>query len=358
MSPRSKSANGSERNANARRAFEALYQTSRNARPGPSRRRPTGWEHFCERCGGELIDPNGRNDRLVCRACGTVSNQLVLNAFDPSKFGNAPRTARGGVGGRYVREIVNRKVRREEEVRGHIRSAFRKAKRQTDPPERLVSILFAISDARDYTPDETPDSVPKGTILEGKGGVSFRSVDSSAKTTNGPRRVWKPVGGKSVPHKLAGLNVGELIGVVEYVQGGTLEEMCAFVQAVTKKKVSDGHALVRKTLAKPGIDRVLRPLYRERTKRALERIHSFFPDLSRWDPEKTRWVRARARALVETDLVPVELALYGAAKVHDAMYGTATRNVPEAFPTADVEREFVRAYRATRYASELAGWNA
>lgn len=291
---------------------------------------------------------------MKCRKCGLVSDQLMLNAYDPTQMGGETTPTRGGRGrGVYVREIVNRNVKRNEELKGYVRKAFAKAKRTGEPPQPVLAILRTISDARDYTPDESAETVPLHTVVEGKGGVLFRAVRASNRVSNARKQVWKPEGKTSVPHRLGGLNVGELIGVIEYVLGGSMDALVEFVRAVTMKKVDDGYGLVQRTVRKPGVDRVLQPLLKERPKRVVDRMHTFFSNASRWSSEKSTWMRRRARALLETERVPDDLVFRGLEYVYATMHRSNARAVPVPFRSERETREFYEAYRATPFASNV-----
>lgn len=291
---------------------------------------------------------------MVCRGCGFVSNHLLLNAFDPTQFESASGSSRGGRGkGVYVREIVNRNVKRDEEIRGYARKAFVKAGRMYEPPVDLVRVLRAISDARDYTPEESAETVPLNTVLEGKGGVFFRAVRGPDRGSNAPKRVWKPTQKTPVPHRLGGLNVAELIGVIMYALGGSMEETARFVRAVAKKKVDDGYGLIERTARKPGVDRVLQPLLKARPQRVANHIYTFFPNASRWTPEKIAWIRRRTRALLETERVPDDLAFRGSAYVYESLHRSNARAVPTPFRSDGEKRAFYEAYRTTSFASDV-----
>lgn len=305
----------------ANRARGSGKGQNRSPRRGKTPVWKRGMEHFCKRCGGELID-TGEDEKLVCRECGLVSNQLVFSNFNSSNLppnGNRPLSrenrAPGGKGGVKTFGKVDPIVKRQQDIQGLVAKVYQQAGSLQNPPKDVIDLVSKISEARDYTPRVDPDKYPIGTIVEGREGVEY--VVEKGKGVEGGN-VWKLADPKQkVPHRLRGIVILELVGIIRYINGVSMEAVHEFWNAASKKPPKNGFVVLRKLMKDDGVSQILYPIYRRCRDKANEAMTTYYPENKLFSKEETQWIRQRINRVIDTMTVPVELAVRGTLVLFD-----------------------------------------
>lgn len=349
--------------------IRALFQEANRARGGGGNRNQRGgrtpsWkkgmEYFCQRCGGELID-TGESAVMVCRECGLESNQLVFNTFNSANLppnANRPVARNRGGGGKGVVTYAKQEteVKRQQDIRALVSKVYQQAgSLSQNPPENVVDLVAKISGERDYTPRESPDKYPVGTIIEGRDGVEYE-VQKGKGSEGG--KTWKLANAKQkVPHRLRGIVIYELVGIIRYILGTSMETVEEFWKAASTKPPKNGFVVLRKLMKDDGVSKVLNPLYRQRRDKANEKMTSYYPELRLFSAEEKRWIFQRMNRVIDTMTVPPELAVRGSLVLFDLLQTGKCIHLSECLKRFRLTKrqwnEFYETLKTTKFKSDL-----
>lgn len=280
-----------------------------------------GMGYFCEDCGGQLIESED-DDRLVCIKCGHVSNHIAFSTFDS---GNLPPTVNrpqsgqnpvsGGKGGKKTFGPVDPVVKRQQDIKGLVEKVYQQAGYNQPPSKDLINLVAQISEARDYTPREDPSKYAVGTIVEGREGVEYVVAEGKGVEK---RKVWKLADPKEkVPHRLRGIVILELVGIIRYITGVSMETVQAFWNAASNKPPKNGFVVLRKLMKDDGVSQILSPMYRLRREKAIDSMKSYYPEKKLFSREDEIWIRKRVNVVSEEMTVSNELAIRGTMVLYD-----------------------------------------